>query len=383
MNPDACRTLQTRIAYNYLRKTDNLYIYRQYQRGEIDRDKLYSYIPRQELDTVMNHTMSKNSMPELFRDIDAVMKKTRKNSVDLVVGGPPCQAYSLVGRARTPDSMLDDPRNFLYLLYCRVLLKYQPEIFVFENVPGLLTASEGKYFANMKKAFRRFGYVIEDKTLNAFDFGVLQNRRRVILIGWKKGTKYNYPDFNQMSVEFTVNDVFNDLPAVQAGETNNRYRDYDYSSYLKSNEMRTEEDILTLNIARPHNERDREIYRMVINAWVEKNSRLKYSDLPENLRTHRNLSSFLDRFKVIASDLPASHTVTAHLSKDGHYFIHPDICQARSITVREAARLQSFPDSYYFEGSRTSVLTQIGNAVPPLMAKGIACGILNELQRKE
>jgi DNA (cytosine-5)-methyltransferase 1 len=100
------------------------------------------------------------------------------------------------------------------------------------------------------------------------------------------------------------------------------------------------------------------------------------------LKTHKNTTAFLDRFKVVASDIPACHTVMAHIAKDGHYFIHPDIHQARSITVREAARLQSFPDNFYFESSRTAAFTQIGNAVPPLMAKGLALGILGELERK-
>ncbi len=379
MNAEACMTLQTRACYYYLLKKGRIDTYYQYLRGEISRDALYAAVRKPELDTVINQTMSKETMPELFAKIDNLMAKRKMKSVDLIVGGPPCQAYSLVGRAVKSDGMQDDPRNFLYQLYCRVLKKYQPEMFVFENVPGLLTANGGKYYFNMKKEFKRFGYEIHDKILNACDFGVLQNRLRVILIGWKKGTGHKFPEFEVINSQYKVCDVFGDLPILQAGETNNTYIGERFSEYLVEAEIRTTDDILTWHVARPHNERDREIYRLVIEAWNHNKTRLKYPDLPEELKTHKNTTAFLDRFKVVASDISACHTVMAHLAKDGHYFIHPDVRQARSVTVREAARLQSFPDNYYFESSRTAAYTQIGNAVPPLMAKGLARGILGEL----
>jgi len=122
---------------------------------------------------------------------------------------------------------------------------------------------------------------------------------------------------------------------------------------------------------------DLEIYKLVVSAWDKDKRRLKYNEIPEKLRSHKGMSSFLDRFKVVAGDLPISHTIVAHISKDGHHYIHPDISQNRSLTPREAARIQTFPDDYYFESasgkpSRTSAFKQIGNAVPVLLAQKIA-----------
>jgi DNA (cytosine-5)-methyltransferase 1 len=255
-------------------------------------------------------------------------------------------------------------------------------MFVFENVPGLFTADNGEHWKDIQTMLQNSGYDIEHRELNAKDFGVPQSRKRIIVIGWKKGMNCEYPEFTSNEADWTIADILGDLPAIQAGEEKNNYSTKIFSEYV-SKYLRTEKDVLTWHIARPHCERDRKIYRKVIKKWVDKNkhNRLRYQELPEELRTHNNIVCFQDRFKVVAPDTPYCHTMLAHISKDGHYFIHPDIDQARSLTVREAARIQSFPDNYFFEGCRTFVFTQIGNAVPPLMAEKIAKALKKQLQK--
>lgn len=378
MKKEACMTLKTRTCYYFLKKNHKIYDYNRYLKKEISRDELYALVPQELLDTVINRTMDKENMKDLYIQIDDLMRKQGASKVDVLVGGPPCQAYSLVGRARSKNNMEGDLRNYLYELYSDMLEKYQPRMFVFENVPGLLTAKKGEYFFNMRERFRQAGYELDYRVLNSKDFGVLQNRRRVILIGKRRGQKYHYPLIKSTTNTYSVADLFTDLPPIFPGEQNNTYIS-DPTEYLEKYSIRTEDDILTWHEARPNIERDRKIYRCVIKAWDEKKVRLKYVDLPKELCTHKNRETFLDRYKVVAADLEYAQTMVAHISKDGHYFIHPDIDQARSVSVREAARIQSFPDNYFFEGGRTAAFLQIGNAVPPLMADVIAAALKQQL----
>lgn len=387
MDEYAAKTLETRSAYYYLKKIKSMKWYYQYERGEITREELFSHVPNDVTKTVINAEMSSATLPIIFERIDNIIKEDKIEQVDLVIGGPPCQAYSLVGRAQSSHMsipMKDDPRNELYKMYTRFLTKYKPEMFVFENVSGLMTARNGAAFKNLTAHLRRVGYSIDCVEQNAVNFGVLQNRKRIIIIGWKKGTNHYYPDFPIKRCKALVKDILEDLAPVKRGEENNSYSiPYsECSSYLKKNKIRTSNDVVTHHMARPNNERDIEIYGMAIKAYKE-GKRISYDKLPERLQTHKNLNSFKDRFKVVEGNDSACHTVLAHLAKDGHYFIHPDIKQCRSITVREAARLQTFPDSYYFEGSRGDKFKQIGNAVPPMMAKAIAEELKKQLLVKD
>jgi len=376
MDKYAAQTLLTRTLYWELKNTNRYSMYLDYLNGMITREELYSFLPPELSNIVINNEISEQSIQGIFNEIDNNMRLLGESKVHLIIGGPPCQAYSLVGRARDPENKENDPRNYLYKQYIRFLEKYEPDIFVFENVPGIRTAGNGAFFQAMREDMQALGYTLDSKIIDASNHGVLQQRKRVILIGWKAPLKMRFPDIEVISGNYKVWDLLNDLPSLQPGEV---LKKGSYttkaSEYLLRSGIRTNDDIVTQHISRPHNERDRTIYRLVIEAWEKQGTRLKYTDLPEDLRTHNNLHSFLDRFKVVAGNSPYCHTMVAHISKDGHYYIHPDVEQLRSISVREAARIQSFPDNFFFEGPRTAVFTQIGNAVPPILSEKIAVGI--------
>lgn len=381
MNSNACQTLKTRAVYYELIRQGKIELYQSYLKRNISKEKLYESVPSHITDSVICEAMSDENMERIFYRINKLMGANNVEQIDLLIGGPPCQAYSQVGRAR--KCMDDDPRNILYKLYFQTLQRYMPKVFIFENVPGLITAGNGVYLKNMVEDFKSLGYEVERKIIDASDFGVLQRRKRIILVGWKKTLNFHYPDLKKEIGSYTVSDMLSDLPPIQPNESSDQYLDNEISSYLIETGIRKNGDLLTWHIARGHNQRDRDIYIRVIDAWDNERKRLTYSELPAELITHQNTKGFLDRFKVVADNLPASHTMMAHISKDGHHFIHPDRAQARSISVREAARIQSFPDDFFFEGPRTAAFTQIGNAVPPLLAKAFAKALKDQFVELE
>lgn len=374
MNKDACDTLRTRAVYHWISEKGRKNEYYEYlKNNNKDKNKFWSLAPEYINNSVINSEISDFSIDEIFSKID---KLADGKEIDLIIGGPPCQAYSIAGRARDPKGMKEDPRNFLYKQYVKFLEKYQPKMFVFENVPGILSANNGEFLQKIFEAVKDAGYdlaIPPNKYLNAKDFGVLQDRKRVIIIGWKKEMNLSYPDFEKLENNFNIqDDLFADLPKLKTGEGTLGAVNYakETTNYLEQSKIRNGLDCVTQHLVRPNNENDLEIYKIAVNEWDD-GRRLNYATLPKRLIKHNNVHSFTNRFQVV-NGRGISHTVVAHIAMDGHYYIHPDKNQNRSISVREAARIQSFPDDFFFEGSRTAAFKQIGNAVPPLLAEKIA-----------
>jgi len=381
----ACFTLRTRMAYHWLKSQGKETLYADYLNNPLSRPDFYKQIPGSVVGSVINAEIGAMTLPDIFRQVDDLLENRK---LDLIVGGPPCQAYSIVGRSRDQNRMKGDKRNYLYVYYVEFLKRYNPSYFVFENVIGLLSARDkdgNLYFDAMRKLFLECGYETEFMTLSAEDYGVLQNRKRIILVGRKGKSTGFYPEPDKWNPGTSVKEVFHGLPALAAGDgdvgpchVKSYSGTWQYEAGVKNDDLP-----VTWHQARPNTEQDLEIYRIAVDLWNEGKSRLDYNALPDRLKTHQHRDSFLDRFKVVASNLPFSHTVVAHIAKDGHYYIHPDIDQNRSITPREAARLQTFPDDYYFESrnrvpGRTPAFRQIGNAVPVLLSRKIA-GKLKEI----
>jgi DNA (cytosine-5)-methyltransferase 1 len=264
-------------------------------------------------------------------------------------------------------------------------------MFVFENVLGILTAKKGEPFRDLQRLVRELDYDIDFKEQIASDYGVLQKRHRMIIVGWKKNTSYHYPLLQKQECKYKVlKDLFSDLPERKAGE-GELCKPVQYTKplsempYLKESGIRGVLNFTTQHIARPNNLNDREIYVWAIKKWYKEQKQLRYTDIPADHQRHKNKETFLNRFTVVNPD-GVSHTVVAHIAMDGHYYIYPvpnpTTDNVRSITIREAARLQSFPDDYYFEGSRSAAFKQIGNAVPVVLAYKIAAEIKKMLDNE-
>lgn len=406
--------------------------------------------------------------------VDEKIKEALNNEKNwLLIGGPPCQAYSVVGRSRRQEKKLDeskDERVGLYKQYLRILAIHNPAVFVMENVKGLLSAETeenpifSKILADLKNPVQAYlsdvkntesdlicpGYKIyslaskpesldedgnpiykhKDYLIYAEKYGVPQTRHRVILLGVRNDFDIK-PDIIKPVDEIPISKVLDGLPKLRSGLSKMIDNDENWkyavthlfskkniniekevwgeiqkqigrikipvnktgSDYIHSNNIKIDYfhdwfldskiDGVCNHSSRGHMESDLHRYLFVSCYAKEKNESPTLADFPKMLLpNHKNVQAgikekkFADRFRVQLWDKP-SKTITSHISKDGHYYIHPDPTQCRSLTVREAARIQTFPDNYYFCGPRTAQYVQVGNAVPPYLANQIAAIVLN------
>ena len=304
--------------------------------------------------------------------------------VDMIIGGPPCQAYSIHGRATDKNSMNNDYRNFLFESFCKVVDAFKPEIFVFENVAGLLSAKPGGIPVRNRiyEAFTNIGYEIktpEDMPSALYDaaiFEVPQHRPRVIIIGVRKDVKLKLDDFyhsiesqSKPKKELTVRDAIGSLPALYPLD-----KPIKEGRIVRSHQL-CEDKRITQHIARNHAPREQQIFE----EWVTNNmNHISHQAMIDYYMAKTGHKTLYQKYKSLEWDKP-SHTVVAHLSKDGYMFIHPDPKQKRSITIREAACLMTFPMDFEFLGSNPYNFKMIGNAVPVNFASAIARGIYKEL----
>jgi len=416
MHGPACETLRTRQLFYELVKRGRTDLYEEYVRGAITLEMIFSEfedIREAVSHRVIQETLSEDSIQSVIAKIRDSMEFHRAEKIHVFLGGPPCQPYSIINRARIQKNGDALGRNYLYEYYLALMRHFRPDVFIYENVPGLFSVRDRgqRIFEKLLDDFRHLNPAYEiipplhlvskdphSYILNSVDFGVPQTRKRLILIGYRQDLEQKNEKIREIFEKLiqtrinpdeylTVKDAVGDLPPVKPGKGNDRFfgqypEKTEISNYQKK--MRMSSPGILNHRARTHMPSDLDRYGFFIQYWMENAKPATLRDLIEQWRSfspnHRNLDEFVDRFKVQWWAKPAS-TITAHISKDGHYFIHPDIEQCRSFTVREAARCQSFPDNFFFEGPRTEQFRQVGNAVPPMLARAIGMAVRNELEK--
>ena len=470
MNEHAHRTLSLRAFYRWFlhegeRVPDDYY---RHLAGEIDLAPLFSGYPDVHAAVKKEVLCAELGNPEYQPKIDDAIRSALSVKKDWVlIGGPPCQAYSLVGRARMQNAadykkkqghdFSEDHRHQLYQQYLRIIAMHQPSIFVMENVKGILSSKlngelifpkiredlsdpykAGQHYGwnNIKRGkYHIVSFVtgtvpkdLKKYLIRSEDYGIPQARHRVILLGirdnvWKKigGQVTALQKQNQVS----VNQIIGRMPALRSGFSKrifsaevwvNYFHEMQRKNWVRSLDPKLRREVISAckkqekatlkqkhnrsgnyspaiqsawyrdqkmrfipnHETRTHMDMDLDRYMFVSAFGKVHGSSPRLKDFPKDLLpAHKNVQEgiksgkFADRFKVQLAKDPAS-TITSHISKDGHYFIHPDPVQCRSLTVREAARIQTFPDNYFFEGGRTQQYHQVGNAVPPLLATQLA-----------
>ena len=297
--------------------------------------------------------------------------------VDVVVGGPPCQAYSTVGKR-----LINDPRGKLFQEYFRIVQEFKPKCFVYENVKGLLSMSSGELLPTIIKLFSSLGYEMNFRLLNAADFGAPQIRERVIIVGVRSDLNFIYPIsthrdpanpdgmiYDSRKPWLTLGEAIGDLPFIRSGESSSKYRCAPRNGFQELMRKKAPVELMDHN-SPTHNPNLITLMEHLPDGGSPK-------DLPESIRP---TSGFANTYCRLWWNRPAT-TITRNLgTPSSSRCIHPKV--ARGLTTREGARIQCFPDSYKFYGSRTEKNLQIGNAVPTFLSSAIASAVLDSLRGK-
>lgn len=293
-------------------------------------------------------------------ELDAKKLLARHGKVDVIVGGPPCQGFSQKGKRLS----INDDRNFLFRQYVRFVDVFRPKFFVIENVPNIITTANGFFKNEIIKEFSAIGYDVKADVFDVSEFGVPQQRRRAVFIGQLKKNTVAFPKPTGKRV--TVNDAISDMPPLESGEGE------EFAKYLgpaKTEYQRTMRKGMRSGMVQNHQATAHSAIAMTRMKMIPKG--MGKEVLPPEHRTKSIYSGTWCR--LIEDDIAATITTRFDTPSSGR-FTHPT--QNRCITVREAARIQSFPDSFIFYGTKTSQMKQVGNAVPPIFANAIAKSIL-------
>lgn len=302
---------------------------------------------------------------DIYDYTDSMLQELMEDTpVTGIIGGPPCQGFSMSGLRDK-----DDCRNQLYLQYVRFVEVLKPDFFVLENVEGLLSLNKGLFKEDILSRFSELGYNVTYKVLLASDYSVPQNRRRVFFVGLKRDvfsdTFFEFPEGSSDKISCSM--ALSDLPNLDNGEDPTVYRTEPLNEYQEF--MRLNCDKLYNNEKRNHTQRTVEVIKMVPEGKC-------MNDLPDSFFEKYGYKRYRQSFNRMDSTKPSMTIDTGH----GSYFHYKE---NRTPTVRESARLQSFPDYYYFTGNKTSQYTQVGNAVPVLLAKSIGVQIKKYLNNNK
>lgn len=362
-------------------------------------------------DAIATHKLNFKDSVSICADIRTIppnefQKLLGDKQVDVIIGGPPCPTFSTIGHAKIQsikkfkgEDITGDPRNTLFMDYLNYVYFFKPKIFIMENVPQFLTKYKGGTFETVKEIIAsdlpEYSIVEPVQILNSVNYGVPQNRRRMILVGHLKEYNFMYPaithwydgsrfkanslnvqvDVKKLKKHVSIKSAISDLPKIT---DNWRISDVIYSRFTKLDDyqklMRKNTDkMVSNNICRMTNERAKKVFAYMKQGDI-------YMNLPKEVRSILPFREdiFKDRLKRLVEDDP-SWTILAHIGMDGYMYIHPT--EDRTLSVREAARIQSFPDDFIFSGNQQETYVQVGNAVPPLMAQAIAGSVYEGLKR--